>query len=143
MNYQHFKSLENMYLMAPANKIYLPKILIKDSKSIISIDVKEDFFHTAGAVHGSVYFKLLDDSAFFAVNSLEQEVFVLTVSFTTYITRPVSQGKMEAIGKVVNKNKSQWIAESIVYNDDKEVARGSGIFIRSKILLDDIKGYSK
>ena len=68
MNYQHFKSLENMYLMAPANKIYLPKILIKDSKSIISIDVKEDFFHTAGAVHGSVYFKLLDDSAFFAVN---------------------------------------------------------------------------
>ena len=143
MNSQHFKSLENMYLMAPANKIYLPKILIKDSKSIISIDVKEDFFHTAGAVHGSVYFKLLDDSAFFAVNSLEQEVFVLTVSFTTYITRPVSQGKMEAIGKVVNKNKSQWIAESIVYNDDKEVARGSGIFIRSKILLDDIKGYSK
>ena len=27
--------------------------------------VRPDFFHAAGAVHGSVYFKLLDDAAYF------------------------------------------------------------------------------
>jgi uncharacterized protein (TIGR00369 family) len=141
MNSKHFKSLENMYLAAPTNKIYLPKISIKASEASIEIEVKRDFFHTAGAVHGSVYFKLLDDSAFFASNSLEEDVFVLTSSFTTYITKPVSQGVMTSIGKVVNKNRSQWIAESIVYNDGKEVARGTGIFVRSKLLLKDIPEY--
>jgi hypothetical protein len=35
--------------------------------------VRPDFFHAAHAVHGSVYFKALDDAAFFAVASLVQE----------------------------------------------------------------------
>jgi acyl-coenzyme A thioesterase PaaI-like protein len=34
--------------------------------------------HSIHAVHGSVYFKALDDAAFFAVNSLVEDVFVLT-----------------------------------------------------------------
>jgi uncharacterized protein (TIGR00369 family) len=89
-----------------------------------------------------VYFKVLDDSAFFAANSLEQEVFVLTSSFTTYITRPVSSGKMRAVGKVVNKNRSQWVVESVVYDsEDREIARGNGIFVRSKVQLKDAAGY--
>ncbi|MFT6733882.1 MAG: hypothetical protein ACJAS9_002076 [Polaribacter sp.] len=81
------------------------------------MDVKKEFFHGAKAVHGSVYFKLLDDSTFFVANSLETEFFVLTTSFTTYLTRPISNGKMKAIGKVANKNRSQFIAEPIVYDD--------------------------
>ena len=47
--------------------------------------------HTAGSLHGSAYFKLLDDSAFFAAQALEcgrseDAMFLLTTSFTTYIT---------------------------------------------------------
>ena len=38
---------------------------------------------------------MLDDAAWYAANSLEQEYFLVTVSFTTYITRPVSSGKMK------------------------------------------------
>ena len=37
--------------------------------------------HAAGAVHGSYYFKVLDDACYFAANSLVSDVFVLTVSF--------------------------------------------------------------
>ena len=56
---EHFKALENMYLAAPVNKYYQPKIKVSDSTSEISITLKESMHHSAGAVHGSVYFKLI------------------------------------------------------------------------------------
>lgn len=139
---KHYIALENMYRAAPINKFYEPAISVSDGQAEIEIQLDEKYFHSANAVHGSVYFKMLDDAAFFAVNSLEREVFVLTTSFTTYITRPVSSGIMKAIGQVVNSNKSQFIAESIAYDSaDKEIARGSGIFVRGKYPLADALGY--
>lgn len=139
---QHYRCLESMYQAAPINKIFPPEMTVSEGEAIIEIELSSDYFHSAGAVHGSVYFKVLDDSAFFAANSLEEEVFVLTSSFTTYITRPVSSGKMRAVGKVVNKNRSQWVVESVVYDsEDREIARGNGIFVRSKVQLKDAAGY--
>ena len=139
---QHYINLENMYLAAPINSIYRPKIEISEGQSQIEIKLNDGYHHSAGAVHGSVYFKMLDDSAFFAANSLEYEAFVLTTSFTTYITRSVSSGIIKAIGKVVNQNKSQFIVESIAYNSEgKEIARGNGVFVRGKFLLAEALGY--
>jgi uncharacterized protein (TIGR00369 family) len=133
-----------MYSAAPVNKIYQPITEISEGEACIEIEVSEKYHHSAGGVHGSVYFKMLDDAAFFAANSLETEFFVLTTSFTTYITRPVSSGRMKAVGKVVNKNKSQFIAEAVVYDSEgREIGRGNGIFVRSKMPLVDAKGYSK
>jgi len=131
-----------MYQAAPINKIFPPIMTVSEGEAVIEIELSPDYFHSAGAVHGSVYFKVLDDSAFFAANSLEADLFVLTSSFTTYITRPVSSGKMRAVGRVVNKNRSQWIVESVVFDsEDREIARGNGIFVRSKVLLKDAAGY--
>lgn len=139
---QHFRSLESMYAAAPINAFYHPKIVVTEGEAVIEIEITEKLHHSAGAVHGSVYFKMLDDAAFFAANSLEPDVFVLTTSFTTYLTRPVSLGRMKSIGKVVNRNKSQFIAESVVYDsNDNEIGRGNGIFVRSKQPLKETKGY--
>ena len=140
----HFAALELMYLSAPINSFYPPRMTIGEGVCTIEIDVKKDYFHAANAVHGSVYFKLLDDSAFFAANSYEREVYVLTTSFTTYITRPVSSGVVRAEGRVVNKNRSQFIAESVMYDsEDRDIARGNGIFVRSKVELSSIPGYAQ
>ena len=50
---------------------------------------------------------------------------------------------MRAIGKVVNETKSQFIVESIAFNaENKEIARGSGIFVRGKTRLSDVPGYT-
>jgi len=139
---QHFSALERMYLAAPINRIYEPTIMISAGRAEIEIELNEGYFHSAGAVHGSIYFKMLDDAAFFAANSLEREVFVLTVSFTTYLTRPVSSGTLRAVGSVATETKTQFIAESIVYNSEqKEIGRGNGIFVRSKQRLEDALGY--
>ncbi len=138
----HYRRLENMYLSAPCNEYYRPRIRIAERRSTISVDVRPDLFHAAGAVHGCLYFKLLDDSAFFAVNSLVEDVFVLTKSFTNYITRPVSEGVMRGEGEVVNFNNSQFITQSVVYDgEDREIGRASGVFVRSKVLLTAEIGY--
>ncbi|MCP3930849.1 MAG: PaaI family thioesterase [Oligoflexia bacterium] len=141
-NEKHFKALESMYLAAPTNEYYKPVINISEGESEITIELKESMYHSANAVHGSVYFKLLDDSAFFAANSFEMDFFVLTSSFTTYLTRPMTSGQLKAVGRVVSKTKNQWIAESVAYNGEKEVARGSGVFVRGKTKLLDARGYS-
>ncbi len=138
----HFVALENLYLAAPVSDLYHPSVEISDSEATIEIEVTKQFFHSAGALHGSVYFKLLDDAAFFAANSLERDVFVLTTSFTTYLTRPVSSGSIRSVGRVVNRNRSQFIAEAVLSDSDgNEIGRGNGIFVRSKILLSETPGY--
>ena len=141
-NDPHFIALQNMYLAAPINAFYCPTIEVSDSQATIEIEVTEKLFHSAGAVHGSVYFKMLDDAAFFAANSLERDVFVLTTSFTTYLTRPSSSGTLRSVGRVVNRNRTQFIAEAVVSDSQgNEVGRGNGVFIRSKLPLRDAKGY--
>ncbi|HEY7096145.1 MAG TPA: PaaI family thioesterase [Terriglobales bacterium] len=138
----HLRKLEHMYLMAPINAFYSPRISVSHGEAEITIPVKPAFFHAADAVHGSVYFKLLDDAAFFAVNSLIEDYFVLTASFTTYLLRPIAEGTMRATGKVVHAGVRSFIAESAVVDSEaKEIARGSGNFIVSKIKLTADMGY--
>ena len=135
-NEEHYRKLERMYLSAPINEYYAPEIHISEGQAQVMIPVRRDFFHAADAVHGAVYFKLLDDSSFFAANSLVEDVFVLTVSYNVYFTRPVSGGVMKATGKVVQSSRRLIIAESVVVDsEENEIARGSGTFLRSKIEL--------
>jgi uncharacterized protein (TIGR00369 family) len=100
-------------------------------------------FHSARSLHGSVYFNALDDAAFFAVNSLLNDVFVLTVSFTIYLVRPVTAGVITAKGRVVHKSRSVMLAEAELHDQTgRQVARGSGSFMRSSIPLSAEIGYA-
>lgn len=138
----HYRKLEQMYLAAPINAFYSPTIWVTHGEAEITIAVKTEFYHAANAVHGSVYFKLLDDSSFFAVNSLIEGYFALTASYTTYLLRPITQGVMRATGKVVYAGARSFVAESVVVDSDgNEIARGSGNFVTSKIKLDPDMGY--
>ena len=139
---EHFRRLERMYVAAPANEYFRPEIRIEQGRAEVRLDVRPDFFHAANAVHGSVYFKLLDDATFFAASSLVDDVFVLTTSFTIYFTRPVSSGVTTARGTVVSKSPRLLIGEgTIVDTDGREVARGSGTFMPSRTRLDERIGY--
>ncbi len=138
----HFVALERMYLAAPINAIYRPRISISQGRAEVEIDVDERLHHAAGAVHGSVYFKMLDDAAFFAANSLERETFVLTAAFTVYLTRPVVSGRIRSVGKVVHRGRTQFLAEAVAYDaEGREIGRGSGVFARGKSPLSGVPGY--
>jgi uncharacterized protein (TIGR00369 family) len=131
-----------MYASAPINAYFAPHLTVSEGRAEVSIPVRPKFFHAAHAVHGSVYFKALDDAAFFAVNSLVNDVFVLTVTYNVYLTRPVTSSVMSAVGRVVNRSKNLFIAEAELTDDQgRGLGRGSGSFMRSAIPLSPAVGY--
>ena len=141
-NKEHCRKLERMYASSPCNEYYAPILTVSNGTAELVIAIREDFFHSAGSTHGSVYFKALDDAAFFAVNSLVEDALVLTVNFNVYLTRPVSHGKIKATGKVVHASGNVFIAESLLFDiEGREIARGSGSFVKSKIKLSSDIGY--
>lgn len=140
---QHYRGLKSAFNAAKINEFYGTDLEVTEGTSTLTLAMDDRFFHSLGAAHGSVYFKMLDDAAFFACMSLETEFVILTNSFTTYLTRPISEGSMTAVGKVLNQNKTQFIAESVVYDDQqREIGRGNGIFARTKTTLDQLVGYN-
>ena len=141
-NEEHFRKLERMYLGAPINEYFEPRIQISQGAAEITMAVRPDFFHAAHGVHGSVYFKALDDAAFFAVSSLVDDVFMFTVSFNIYLTRPISQGEMKSTGKVVQRSRRLFIAEAELFDSrGRTIGRGSGTFMCSEMPLDPSMGY--
>jgi uncharacterized protein (TIGR00369 family) len=138
----HFRKLERSYHRARCNQYYVPALTVADGTSQVTIRVREEFFHTGGAVHGSVYFKALDDAAYFAVNSLIEDVAVLTVSFTVHFMRPISDGALTASGKVVHASERLFFAESVLTDASNRVlAGGLGTFVKSKVALSAAIGY--
>lgn len=140
----HYRKLENMYLKASINTMIFDTTTCKisDERAEIGLTITDKYYHALGAIHGSVYFKLLDDAAFFAVSSIVKDVFVLTTSFNINLVRQVKEGILKAEGLVKFKSKTLFVAESTLYNQDGEVvAFGTGNFARSKISLSDKIGY--
>ncbi len=141
---QHFRRLEQMYLRSNINeRLYeTTRVDISNKKAVISIDISEKYFHALGAIHGSVYFKLLDDAAFFAVNSVVTDKFVLTTNFNINLLRPASQGRITAEGVLEFQSRNLFIASSRLRNDQgKEIAFGTGHFMKSQIDLTEDIGY--
>lgn len=144
MKEDHYRKLEKMYLDSNVNKISYPSIEmhIEEGKATLTYDTDPNFFHGLMALHGSVYFKLLDDVAFFAVNSIVEDAFVLTTSFNIHFLRPITKGKLTSIGTLKSKSKNIFVAEARLFNEaGKEVGFGSGTFAKSKIALTPEIGY--
>ncbi len=141
---EHFKKLQNMYLSGLINiELYdSVQIEVTSEKAEISMQVEPKYFHAGNSLHGSVYFKMLDDAAYFAVNSIILDSFVYTTSFNIQILRPVKLGKIRAVGELKFKSKNLFIADAILYDEkNREVARGSGNFMKSGIELNQNIGY--
>ena len=140
----HFRKLERMYLAAPVNAGIYKGITINilHEKAELTLNAEEKFFHAAKAIHGSVYFKMLDDAAFFAVNSIVDDVFVYTVSFNVQLLRPVTDGVIRSVGELKFKSNNLFIADAALFDQNGKLAgRGSGNFMKSKIALRSDIGY--
>ena len=104
--------------------------------------VTHEVFHAAGAAHGTIYFKMLDDAAFYAANSLATDRFLLTTSFNLHFTKPVREGEVVAEGRWVSGRKRVFVAEArLIDSSGEEIGRGTGNFMRSRIALSGLPGY--
>ena len=140
----HFRRLESLYGSAPVNRQFKSQLeILAPGHSRIRFKVEEGSFHAAGAAHGTLYFKMLDDAAFYAANSLISDRFLLTTAFNLHFTRPMRAGEAIAEGRWISGRRRVMIADAhIVGPDGEEAARGTGTFLRSHISLSSLPGYS-
>ncbi|WP_374129675.1 PaaI family thioesterase [Sphingomonas sp. 28-62-20] len=139
----HYRALESLYAAAPINQLFESSLTIsRRGEARISFALDRRFFHAAGAAHGTSYFKMLDDAAFYAANSLVTDRFLLTTAFNLLLTRPLGEGPVVAEGRWISGQRRVLIAEArLIDADGEEVARGTGTFMRSRIALASLPGY--
>ena len=141
----HWRALESLYASAPINTLFASHLdITKEGSARITFDVDPACYHAAGAAHGTIYFKMLDDAAFYAANTLVTDRFLLTTSFNLHLTRPVRAGRVIAEGRWVSGRRRVFVAESrLIDAEGEEIARGTGTFMRSRIALSGLDGYAR
>ncbi len=140
----HHRALERLYRAAPVNALFQSRLEIPgEGLARLEFQVTEQSYHAAGAAHGTIYFKMLDDAAFYAANTLVTDRFLLTTSFNLHFSKPVRTGVVIAEGKWVSGRRRVFVAESRLTDDEgDEIGRGTGTFMRSRIPLSGLPGYS-
>jgi len=140
----HCRALESLYASAPVNSYFGSRLIItQPGLSAIDFMVERQHFHAAGAAHGTIYFKMLDDAAFYAANTMVTDMFLLTTAFNLLLTRPMKAGPARAEGRWVSGRRRVLVAEArIIDSSGDEVARGTGTFMRSRITLASLSGYT-
>lgn len=140
----HWRALEGLYAAAPINQLFESTLKITgEGAAHIDFTVDQRVYHAAGAAHGTIYFKMLDDAAFYAANTLITDRFLLTTSFNLHFVRPVRSGPVVAEGKWISGRRRVLVAESRLLDaEGEEIGRGTGTFMRSHIPLSGLPGYS-
>lgn len=140
----HFRALESLYRVAPVNRICPSDLsILASGEARITFEVMPELFHAAGALHGTLYFKMLDDAAFYAANSRVTDRFLLTTAFNLLFTRPLRSGVVVAHGRWVSGHRRVLVADArLVDATGEEVARGTGTFMRSRYPLSGLPGYA-
>ena len=139
----HLRALEALYAAAPINAMFESRIDLPEAgRSRIRFTVDQQSFHAAGAAHGTLYFKMLDDAAFYAANGLVSDRFLLTTAFNLHFTKPMKHGEALAEGRWISGKRRVFVAEArMVDSTGEECARGTGTFLRSHIALSNLAGY--
>ena len=139
----HFRALESLYDSAPVNRGFTSRLeIVEAGVARIRFEVEEAMFHAAGAAHGTLYFKMMDDAAFYACNSLVSDRFLLTTAFNLNFTKPLRSGPVVAEGRWVSGRRRVYVGEArLIDADGEEAARGTGTFMRSRIALSGLAGY--
>ena len=141
----HHRALESLYRAAPINRLFPSTLDITgQGMATIRFDVGENVYHAGGAVHGTAYFKMLDDAAFYAANSLVTDRFLLTTAFNLLFTKPLREGPVVAEGRWISGRRRVFVAEArLIDATGEEAARGTGTFMRSQIALSTLPGYAR
>ena len=138
----HYRKLENFFHSARINEFYNPEITVSERSTEIRLDVDPKFFHAGHSVHGSVFFKLLDDACYFACQSIEKHHFLVTSSFNIQFIAPVTGGTLTVKAEVDATTRSVSFASGEIFDEKSRlVATGNGNFMKSRLNLNEDVGY--
>ena len=139
----HFRALESLYRHAPINGLFESELeIVEPGFARIRFHVRPELYHAAGAAHGTTFFKMMDDAAFYACNSMVSDRFLLTTAFNLLFTRPLREGPVIAEGRWTSGRRRVFVGEARLIDAEGELAGSStGTFMRSHIPLSGLPGY--
>ena len=121
--------MENAYLAARSNELLDLGIRISEGEADIVIPLREDVSSDRGNVLDALCISIMNDAAYYAVNSLVGHAPVATVSFNASLTRAHPAGDLLARGRFVGMSADRYLADSILTDSaGTEVGRGEGEF---------------
>ena len=133
-----------MYHDAPINTTVPSRLSVSEGRAEVRLTVDSSFHHAAHALHGSLYFKALDDAAYFAANSIVTNALVLTATFELELLGMIRCETIRAVGVMERREGRKIWARAELFDDQEELmARGSGLFVVGKWALDHIDGRSE
>jgi uncharacterized protein (TIGR00369 family) len=140
---EHFERLAEMYRIAPIHNFYQGiSMKLAPKKATISLPIDERYFHAAMSAHGSVYFKLLDDAAYFACQTEIKDFFIVTTSFNVELLRPITKGIITAEGEMDFDGKQTFFGSAKLYDEKGRLCGiGQGQFLKSKLPISEVEGY--
>ena len=111
----HFRALESLYRRGADQ----PAVRIRRSRSPsagvarIRFDDRPSAISTPPAPPTArIYFKMIDDAAFYACNSLVSDRFLLTTAFNLLFTKPLKAGPVIAEGRWVSGQRRVFVGEA-------------------------------
>lgn len=139
----HFLCLQSLFENAPVSRLYGARAIVGEGTATVAFRARPEFMHAAGGVHGSAYFRALDDAAFFAANSLEHDYLLATLQFNIQFLRPCrGGGTLTATGTLTHQSGRIFFARAELRGEHGQLlATGAGIFTRSGVPLSGEIGY--
>lgn len=143
MDAQHNLKLMHLFETARIQTLYAGiRMELHRGECRITYPISEQMFHGGGALHGSVYFKMLDDAAYFAAATFEPQFFLLTARFTINLLKPLHSGTITAIGSCQETTGKRFQATAKLLDAESAVvAEGSGLFLPSSKPWGQLEGY--
>lgn len=96
---------------------------ISSGTATLGLDVRDELKQNHGVVHGGAIASLIDTATAFAIISLlAPGERVTTVDLTISYLRPLTEGRVTAVAKVLRAGRRLFVVSAEVFDKDKELA---------------------
>lgn len=123
INEDSVKKAKEAFSKAPFNQLIGMKLTdLKDGEATINLTVRPEIRQPHGLLHGGVTASLIDTAMAFAViTKLTEEEKASTVDLNVHYLRPVIEGEVVCVAKVVKPGRRIFTVSAEVFNEEKKL----------------------
>lgn len=92
----------------------------EDGIAEIAFNYREDLTNVVGTLHGGVFMAALDTVMGIATHTLGFDK-VVTIQMETRFLKPITNGRIQALGRVISQTRSTIILEGRLYDEEQEL----------------------
>lgn len=123
INESLIKKAQEHFASVPFNRLIGMRLIdMKDGEATINLTVREEVKQPHGLLHGGATATLIDTAMAFAViTKLTREEKASTVDLNVHYLRPVTNGEISCVAKVVKAGRRLFTVSAEVFNEEKKI----------------------